>query len=66
MPAIRAGSRVLATEHHGFTPLEVENVSGDEVTVLVDPRVGVQNVRATFPRGGVSHVLVGSTWEHVG
>ena len=66
MPAISPGTRVLATDLHGFTPLEVESVTGGDVTVLIDPRVGVRNERSTLPRSAISHVLIGGTWEYQG
>ncbi|KXO90997.1 Uncharacterised protein (plasmid) [Tsukamurella tyrosinosolvens] len=66
MPNVRSGSRILATEIHGFTPLEVEDIDGDRVTVLIDPRIGVRNERSTFPRSAVSHVYAGASWEYIG
>ena len=66
MPHIWTGSRVLATDLHGFTPLEVESLEGDDVSVLIDPRVGIRNERATIPRSAISHVLVDANWEYIG
>lgn len=65
MTHIWTGSCVLATDLHGFTPLEVQSLDGDDVTVLIDPRVGLRSQKATIPAKSVSHVLNGTVWEHV-